>query len=259
MDEVGLVQFIVLGTLLFFILVCIFIIFLFLHRRKMVEKEIDYQKLQVKQKEELLFNEIKSIEKERSRIAKDLHDEVGAMLSLIKMNVSQVPKILSSEEKVTKNIDTTTELVDQTIADVRRISRDLLPSILEKFGYVEAVKEMCNSWSSENIRFSHHINTDIRLPEQKELQLYRVTQEFVNNTIKHAECNEISISIEANNVSLFVKFHDNGKGFDYKSSYAKNSLGLKTIESRLSLVKANYTFDSELGKGTKLNIEIPLN
>lgn len=259
MDEFGLVQFIVLGTLLFFILISLFIAFLFLHRKKMVEKEVNFQKLKVKQQKELLHNEINAIEKERSRIAKDLHDEVGAMLSLIRMNISQMPKFYNEEVKVVESVENTTELVDQTISDVRRISRDLMPSILQNYGYIEAVKEICNSWSSDSIRFISKINSDLRLPQQSELQLYRVTQEFVNNAIKHAECNQIEIGVDSNENLLLVHLSDNGKGFDYNESYKKNSLGLKTIESRLGLVKAKYSFHSSPGDGTKLNIEIPIN
>lgn len=258
MQEIEFAQFLILGTLLFFILVCIFIIFLFLHRKKMVDKEIEYQKLKVKQQQELLHNEINAIEKERSRIAKDLHDEVGAMLSLIKMNISQFPKHFSEPEKSTENVVNTTTLVDQTIADVRRISRDLLPSILENYGYIEAVRELCNSWNSEQVKFSHNIHTNLRFSKQAELQLYRVTQEFVNNSVKHAECSEITIGIKTMDNNLIVEFEDNGKGFDYKEGYAKNSLGLKTIESRLGLIDAGYEFSSDVGKGTKLSIKYPI-
>lgn len=258
MQEIEFAQFLILGTLLFFILVCIFIIFLFLHRKKMVDKEIEYQKLQVKQQQELLHNEINAIEKERSRIAKDLHDEVGAMLSLIKMNISQIPKHFNEQEKAKENVVNTTSLVDQTIADVRRISRDLLPSILENYGYIEAVRELCNSWNSEQVKFSHNIQTNLRFSRQAELQLYRVTQEFVNNSVKHAECSEIAIEIKTIDNNLLVEFQDNGKGFDYKESYTKNSLGLKTIESRLGLIDARYEFSSDVGKGTKLSIKYPV-
>lgn len=258
MQEAEFAQFLILGTLLFFILVCIFIIFLVLHRRKIVEKEVNYQKLKVQQQKELLHSEIDATEKERRRIAKDLHDEVGAMLSLIRMNISQIPKYYSETEKANENVENTTQIVDQTIADVRRISRDLMPSILENYGYIEAVKEICNSWSSDQIKFKCNLEADNRFDSQTELQLYRVTQEFVNNSIKHSGCSEITIGVKVENNKLIVEFSDNGKGFDYDESYAKKSLGLKTIESRLGLINASYEFDSSKEKGTKLNIKLPV-
>ncbi len=202
------------------------------------------------QQKEILLNTISAQEKERKRIARDLHDEVGAMLSVVKLNVGQIEK--KSDSGKAKILAAETKLyLDEVITQVRRISRDLLPPSLEKLGLSFAIQELAN-W----INKSGEINIDywnvgepLRFDIKKELAVFRIVQEVVNNALKHADARQINVSTRFSNLSLTVVVYDNGRGFDLNEKLA-TGLGLKNLESRSDILNAKFKLKSIPGKGT---------
>jgi len=228
------------------------------NRLVLKEKDAQYQ-------DELMLATIASQEQERRRIARDLHDEVGAMLSTIKLNLGGVNMKL---KKIGINEDLTSEtksLLDDTIKNVRQISKDLLPPTLEEFGLSQALTALCEKIeSASGIRISKKIQTiEPRLTIEQELALYRVVQEMINNALKHAEASEFSIHLESNMGEVQLCFSDNGKGFDMneiKSSHlVRTGLGLKNLENRVKVAGGKMKFESVLGKGTRIEITITNN
>ncbi|MFH1319127.1 MAG: ATP-binding protein [Bacteroidota bacterium] len=189
---------------------------------------------------------------------------IGATLSLTNMNINHIKKNLKQGLPSDEPTNKANELINKTMADIRRISKDLLPPILEKFGLADALDELCitiNASSAIKADFQHNFNNQ-RLEEQKELLLYRIAQEITNNAIKHANATLIEIELNRQNDHLQMTVSDNGKGFDLqeieKRPHEQRGLGLKNIESRINMLNATIKYDSAKGKGTRVTVEMKL-
>ena len=201
-------------------------------------------------------------EKERQRIARDLHDGLGQRLSATKLNVSGLQSLIqpiqTRQEILFKNALT---LLDESVKDVRGISHNLLSHGLLKAGLASALKEFVEQIKTPD---GFKINLEIIGLEQRldfgiENVLYRVLQEIVNNIIKHAQASIINIQLIKHQNELSLMVEDNGVGFVVDNILASGKgIGLKNIESRISLINGKVFFDSFPSKGTTVNIEIPV-
>jgi two-component system, NarL family, sensor kinase len=204
-----------------------------------------------------LQEELRSLEKDRSRIAADLHDELGPMLSAVKMKISSFE--LNDEADVIQK-EKTIAHIDTAVTRMREISFDLMPRALLAKGLPAAIRQFIAFISNESklrINFSH--DNDITLSEDKAIHLYRMVQELIQNTIRHSEATLLTIDLQESNNKLILSVRDNGKGFD-KNEKAKSSqgLGLRNLYNRTELMKGDMFLESEKGKGTFYNFEIPL-
>lgn len=204
---------------------------------------------------------IEAEEKERIRIAKDLHDGVGQQLSAVKMHLSVL-----SEENTLKSVQMDDKfslllsLVDDAVKEVRSVSHNMMPNALITSGISAAFREFVNKISTAG---SLKVDLQIvglteRLNSSTETVLYRVLQECVSNIVKHAQANYISIQLVKHNNHLNMIIEDNGKGFDTKNINSFEGIGLKNIISRVQFLNGSVDFDSSIGNGTTVNIEIPL-
>lgn len=207
------------------------------------QQEIDHQK-------ELVEQLIEVQEEERSRIARELHDGVNAKLATVLLFVAQ------PAEKIDQN--GISDSIREAMQISRRISYDLLPPTLESFGLKGALYELFEEIQEKseieiNIELDDHVD---EIPQNKQLHVYRIIQESLQNTIKYAEAT--SIDLNANfDQKLFISYKDNGKGMDFDTT-PQLGLGLKNIVARSEMIPALHEFHSELGKGfqTKLTIEL---
>lgn len=232
-----------------------------------------YSNYKIKQKQklnaELLLQEklrskavLEAEEKERQRIARDLHDGLGQRLSAAKLNVSGLMPFIQSDKKESELfLGNAIQLIDESVKDVRSISHNLMANGLIKSGLVSAVREFINQINLSN-QLKINIETvglENRLNPLQENVLYRVLQEVVNNIIKHANANEVNIQLIKHDNELNLLIEDNGMGFDLNEAMEKGGIGLKNIQSRIEFINGKVDFDSYPGKGTTVNIEIPLN
>ncbi len=200
-------------------------------------------------------------EKERLRIARDLHDGLGQRLSAAKLNISSLHQSIQTKNNQQELFLTNAiQLLDESVKDVRSISHNLLANGLIKSGLVSAVREFINQINSTN---SLKINIETvgledRLDPIQENVLYRVLQEVVNNIIKHAQANEVNIQFIRHENELNLLIEDNGIGFNLQEAQEKGGIGLKNIQSRIEYINGKVDFDSFPNKGTTVNIEIPL-
>ncbi|MFN3851395.1 MAG: sensor histidine kinase [Spirosomataceae bacterium] len=251
-------------TLAMLVMVVAIIAFVALYQRKQAQQKIAMQELQAEMQRQLLETSLQVQEVERRRIAKDLHDEVGAMLSATKMSLNQLIKKADTIDLNTLAIQTK-ELLEESISQVRRISKELVPSTLEEFGLVTAIDEFIQKIhvaSGVEFFFKYDgFEEDRRFDKKIELTVYRVAQELSNNALKHAEATEISLVLSVQEQKLIFTFADNGKGFDVERTLhdPKAGLGLRNIESRLSVVDGWHEIKSATGKGTITTIKIPFN
>jgi two-component system, NarL family, sensor kinase len=228
------------------------IISLLLSQHRLMVKERKMLQLKNAHQKELLKASLQSEEKERERIARDLHDEIGAMLSTVKLFLSQV-KSKQNLEDVQYLAAQTNELVGQTIQNMRAISKDLSPVVLTNFGIAYALKELASQiQAAQSIDVFCEYDEDLpRFNKTQELMLYRIAQELVNNALKHAQAKQISLEIRfKEGKNIYFAYTDNGKGFDMEKMKEKDGLGLKNIESRSDLLGGSIVFASTENKGT---------
>ena len=229
----------------------------FQEEKKLIEIEKTYQRL-------LLDTALNSEETERRRIAQDLHDDIGTMLSLTKLSLNQLSKlIVESGVKEDQIMRKSQSLVEETILHVRRITRDLVPTTLERFGLAAAIEEFINKLEEDNsLKLTFHSNTEDspRQSQKIELTVYRIMQELVNNSIKHSQCSQIEINLQVNGKTIILQVTDNGIGFDYELVKEKNltGLGLLGIESRLAIVDGTIQYNKPAVGGSKAVARIPV-
>lgn len=200
---------------------------------------------------------VKGQEAERTRIANDLHDSLGGMLSTLKLHYDTLQvdhKELSDDQDYNKIMD----LIDEACKDVRDIARNLKPNALEKMGLNAALKDLINRYTIRGtMDISLHTNEiDGLLSEDARLHVYRIVQELLNNALKHANATEIDVQLNRNDEELFVMVEDNGRGFDLDT--AKRGLGLGNLNSRVNLLKGEMQIDSAPNRGTSVIVHIPL-
>jgi signal transduction histidine kinase len=211
-----------------------------------------------KLRQEMIEAVILTEEKERKRIASDLHDGLGPVLSAI--NLFYQAYIDAPDGKSKVEIETKLkDIIQNSISDVSRISHNISPHILENYGLTTAIENFINQVNiSQNIKFDADFENIGRFDLKKELTIYRSIIELINNTIKHAGASMIALKILIEKDLLVVKYTDNGKGFNIDEKlHSKTGMGLKNIHSRIQSLNGNISFDSSNISGTKIKIEIP--
>lgn len=237
------------------------ILFVLYYQKQMIkqryqkrEREVDYQR-------ELLEATIKTKELEQKRIAQDLHDDIGALLSTIKLNVNLIGRNTDNKENLVNLIHEGKSMIDDVISNVRSISKDLLPATLEEFGLITAVSELCGRVdlsTSLKVVFNHN-GAITRYDSNIELALYRILQELLNNILKHAGANHIFVKLDTSAEEVRLEVRDNGVVFnpDFIDSKQKlTGLGLKNIESRVNMLGANIDYDRTETGENKVTIAV---
>jgi signal transduction histidine kinase len=205
-------------------------------------------------------------ESERKRLAADLHDSVGQVLSTIKLNLHRLEKLGTVAPETLPSfrelLTHTRELSNQSIVEIRNIIRAISPPILTDFGLAEALGELSRTVErTTGIEVSfNQTGMQKRLPADVELTLYRITQELFNNTIKHAAATRVDITLDKRDGALSFVFTDDGRGFSTPNDTFPPSqgLGLRNIEHRVWMLKGWVTFQSAPGAGTTVRLEIGL-
>jgi len=197
-------------------------------------------------------------ENERKRIATEIHDSLGVLLSTSKMHITAI-KDSSPENKAL--IDKATRFLDEAGGEMRKISHNMMPGLLSKLGLCEALEDLFDTLNdSEEIDARMEvIVAQKRLPENKDIMIYRVVQEMVNNTLKHAKAGKISLTIIVHPDQLNISYSDDGKGFDINEILGKKTMGVLSIRSRVKFLDGIIKIDSSPGNGTVYRISVPLN
>ncbi len=197
-------------------------------------------------------------DKERSRIAKDLHDDLGPLLSGIKLQINLLNG-KSGSGQLEEVLSSTSQQLDSAIGNVRYVVRNLMPPGLEKFGLVKSISDFQNIVSkSENIKFEfQHSGIERRFKGTVELTIFRIIHELINNSIKHANCGIIKLDFVLNDEWLKISYKDNGKS-PIKNG-ASPGMGLSNIESRVNLFNGKLKAPLDFSEGAKYEIEIRSN
>ncbi len=225
-----------LGSMLgMFLLSLSIVIFFVVYQRRLLKQQQQIQQREAEYQQELLRANFLSQEKERNRIGKDLHDEVGALLTTTKLYFQHLSQT-NDPEKFLEVKTKAFSLLEDSIHTVRRVSHDLRPAVLERLGLVEAISNVVdkiNASGQIEVNFNHSLDSE---PETEyALNWYRIVQELINNTLKHAEASRVSLDLRQIKNELILNYSDNGKGLTPESD-TKHGLGIQNIRSRISLM-----------------------
>lgn len=200
-------------------------------------------------------------ENERLRIARDLHDRLGGTLSIVKMHFKSVEESIEDlKDKNVKQYKEANNLLDEACDEVRKIAHDMASGVLMKFGLVpalEALKETVETAGQLKMNLID-IGLEERLSYNYEINIYRIIQELLTNTLKHAKATEMSLQLFRKGNSLSIVVEDDGVGFDPDDKDALKGIGLKNIESRVYKFDGEVSIDSGKGAGTTITIDLPL-
>ena len=196
-------------------------------------------------------------EQERGRLARDLHDGLGGLLSGTKLQLSYLNPTHS--ENIEDGISKSITQIDGAVEELRRVAHNLMPDLLIKYGLEVAIQEFASRMSNNAlIIHTEFINYSNSISKEKQLLLYRIIQELVNNTIKHAQASEIIIQISEEENTLNLIIEDNGKGFNQENLDVRKTAGFHNIESRVQFLKGTMNIISELNIGTSIELQIPI-
>jgi signal transduction histidine kinase len=220
------------------IIITFFIITMLRHHRR-------YVKLQKNR----MLNEIAVLENERKRMAYDLHDGLGPMLSSIKLNINSIDTNTDEDKAIIRKAS---NHIDDVIKNMRSISYNLLPVTLERKGLFEALREFIEHSSVKSklpvqLFIKHHVE----VPKEQQIHIFRILQEIIHNSIKHAQAKNLYIGFGYEEERMVIFAKDDGIGFDVAATKENSGgLGLKSIESRADILNCLVLIESSPGKGT---------
>lgn len=239
------------------LLVVFIIVFVLFYQRRMMAEKLKVREFEYARERDLLKAAIQSQENERRRISADLHDEVGATLSAIKMRLDQYDIRYPENEAAASHNRETRHMVKDAIDNVRAISHALTPLILERMGFESALRDHLSK-----VPLGPQVQTVLAcefpsedLPGPVALALFRICQELFTNSIRHASAGQVTIRLSREADSYRLEYRDNGRG--YTPGFEAKGLGLKSMESRVRLLEGSILDNSAPGHGTHLWIKIP--
>jgi signal transduction histidine kinase len=199
-------------------------------------------------------------EEERTHIAREIHDELGQQLTVLKMDASWLnKKIITTDESIKEKLKDLLELLDGTVRTVRKISSELRPSLLDDMGLVAAMEWHLKEWekrASVKTKFLIPSN-DLPLTDAVKTGLFRIFQESLTNVARHANAKKVEVSLQRQNGSLILSIKDDGKGFDREKAANKKTLGILGMEERSFMMGGSYQINSKPGKGTLVVVSVP--
>lgn len=217
-------------------------------QNKLLQQQKQLAAAEILHQKALLAAVITSQETERMRIGNDLHDEVGAALSALRMLIEKHTDNVNADRDFT---DRSKSMIDKVVNNVRQIAHNLSPHISGKYGFYDALHGLCDA-----VNMSGSINAILKFDEEEmpvlltentAISLYRVVSELINNTVKHARATFIEIDIAVADNVMQLHYADNGIGFNYNSTPADKGMGMRNIESRLNMIRASMAVQPQAG------------
>lgn len=252
------VTFGIVGMLL---LVTFIVVFFVVYQRRLLQQQLQSQQMEAAYQKELLHAGILAQEAERKRMAIELHDGIGGLLSATKIYVSNVSQDLEARQfELFK--EKALQTLNENIQEVRSITNDLLPQSLERLGLVSATRELAEKLGElKQIKVNFQANTEERFAGEREKALFRILQELLHNTLKYSEAQNLNLDFYFSDQKLKVYYKDDGQGFDRKTIEQRTdrkSYGLKNMESHIAFLNGELVYDTAPGQGVEVRLSVPL-
>lgn len=228
--------------------------FVIVYQRKMFAKQSQLAHFETESQKELVDAVLTAKEMEQKRIAQELHDEIGSSVNAVKMSLIS----MKIDDEIKKNLS---KELTEISKNVRRISNELMPSVLDELGFHQALIHLVKKFQeSSHIEFEVMTNLEEPFPLEKkvELSLYRILQELMNNIVKYSKASKVILTIHHTSSEIEINLVDNGDGFipDNSNLTKGDSLGLKNIKSRLQQINGEENYSLNSPKGTKVTIHL---
>lgn len=262
-ESSNIILIVAVGCAAMTLLACFIIFFVVLYQKKVIIQKNEVASIKAKHEQELLKSTLEVEEKERERVAKNIHDDLGALISLLRLNNSRTTKNINNIKILTKISKENNIILNKTSESIRSISKKLASPTLAKMGYSYALKELTNSFNQTNeikMTFfdSSPENNPIHLPPKKASHLFRASQEIINNIIKHDKAEEINVIISSDQKNRIIQFKHTGKGINNEQVEQlitqNKGLGLGSIQSRLNIIDAKIDYQTTTNSKASITI-----
>lgn len=259
MSEEALFNTILISTIIMVGLAIAIILLFNISQRRILHEQKEAHDNELAFQKELLYSNIETQEKERTRIARELHDDIGSKLNVVSLNVRLLKGIYEKGEDPEVVLDHINTAIKSSIERTRDISHELMPPILAKFGVQSALNSLATAINrTGQLRVELAIEQEWPgLDKMKELHIYRIIQELTTNTLKHAKANSIDIKSIVENQTLTISYHDDGIGIKNKDEFLVG-LGMSNIYARCKMLNAQSEVKTEINQGVHFNLTIPV-
>ena len=260
-----LLNFILVGSLLAVLAIVMLARRTYQQKKKILEKENSLNQSRIAELEkekQLMASEavIKGQDEERGRLAKDLHDGLGGLLSGVKFSLANMKSTVILDADSALVFERSLDMLDHSISELRRVAHNMMPEVLVKFGLSEALKSYCDRMrESQTFKIDFQsIGMEERLSSNTEIFVYRIVQELLNNTAKHAKATHVLVQLARQNNEVSITVEDDGSGFDKTMVDKATGAGWGNIRSRVDYLKGKLDILSAAGQGTSVHITIPV-
>lgn len=246
------------------LLAAIIILIVVLYKKKVLLQENEIQTLSAQHQKQLLEASIRVQEMEREEIAKNIHDDLGAVMSVLRLNHIKAAKHPENTQVIKEVIEQNQQMLNEATGILKAISRQLAPPALMKLGFIRGIEELCKilrSTDEMKIDFIYD-QPDIRFPHEMEVQLYRVTNELLNNILRHAKATVLHLELSTRKNQIRLVIRHNGEGISSSEIerilHSDEGLGIKSIHSRLQLIHAEIEYIYDQKNEAQILINVPL-
>jgi signal transduction histidine kinase len=257
MQQTENIVFIIISNILLLVFIVGIILFILQYKKRKVAHEKEKDMITESHAKEILSTQLEMQTQTMQHIGREIHDNVGQKLTLASLYTQQ----LAYENKVphiNDKIENIGSIIDESLAELRQLSKSLTDDRINENNIIQLLQQECdnvNELKKCNISFTCNQN-NIALPYQTKSILVRITQEFLQNTMKHAFCKTILVTLQKNENSLVLTLQDDGNGFD-KNKIASSGIGLSNMKKRAEIIGGKFNLESKPNCGTKLSIEMP--
>jgi len=252
-----IVRALVYGLLFLVLVTTVLLLFFRFARKKIIEKELEKATIKIDSQKKVLQATIETQERERKRIAQDLHDAISAKLNVVSLHINMLLDGSLSSNEQQESLSNVLGVTTKVLESSRQIAHDLLPPILAKFGLEEALKELLAEFgATKKVVVQHNIVYLSSLTKAEELHLFRIVQELLNNSIRHGKASLMHLHIQDTEEEMKLVYKDNGGGFLVKQGLKEAGLGLKNIKSRVAILNGELLIKSQLNQGATFTINI---
>lgn len=247
------ISYTIVGTvIILFFLIFFYLFFLQLHRRRAIhEKQI--LELKTQYEKTILQSQLEIQEQTFRNISQEIHDNIGQVLSLAKLNLNTIP------HGTTDKITLTEELLGKAINDLRDLSKSMHPEKIADIGLTNAISNELQMIQRVSKLSTEIITEDkeVQLSSEKSIVVFRMVQEILHNILKHAKAKNVIVKLKGGDQKTSIEISDDGKGFDIASlNSTETGIGLKSIQQRCTLINARFNIDSKPGSGTSIQLLI---
>jgi len=249
------------GTIVLLLLLCFIILFLFVYKARQERHKRDMQEIKKQYDQEILKTQLEIKEQTLKNISEEIHDNVGQVLSLAVLNLSALE--FKDAEKASQKVDNITRLVEKAVSDLRNLSKTMDASNITQVGLTAIIQfelEMLEKTGMYKTAFALS-GIERRLTASREIVIYRIVQESLNNVMKHAQATSVEMALAFSETHLVIDLADNGRGFDVadinKGTIRRNGAGIKNMTSRAALIGGELTIKSVPSFGSRVILSIP--